>query len=380
MNNSDIKSDNIKAVQSYFLDHDTATRSILAKELHLSKMTVTNIVNGLLKNGFIEEIAQTPASGKGRPASVLQKRNVSPRLINLYLGLGSFKISYLDFALKSFSDTVIPTQGKIAKDLVSEIDAEINKLAREHLNEQIVGIAVGTESDFDEKDLINTETSLGIKDFCILQHLKNTYGLPLSVSSSLECLALLENRLGNLKDTKEALILQFGSHIKSVIIHERKILKCNRREEARFGHISIDYNGLSCECGNRGCMEAYASASAIEKKLRDITKLKLDFRGFCELQGKKNDSRIDWALKDMIDKLSVALIAYSNLLHPEIIVIAGEAFYLPDRYLARLQKTLKEKVVSSNQEEIKIIKSHFKNQGIEIGSALPCIENYVINN
>ena len=134
MNNSDIKSDNIKAVQSYFLDHDTATRPILAKELHLSKMTVTNIVNGLLKNGFIEEIAQTPTSGKGRPASVLQKRNVSPRLINLYLGLGSFKISYLDFALKSFSDTVIPTQGKIAKDLVSEIDAEINKLAREHHN------------------------------------------------------------------------------------------------------------------------------------------------------------------------------------------------------------------------------------------------------
>ena len=65
-----------------------------------------------------------------------------------------------------------------------------------------------------------------------------------------------------------------------------------------------------------------------------------DFRGFCELQQKKNDSRIDWAFKDMMDKLGFALTTVYNVIAPSVFVIGGQAAFLPDRYLARLAKNL----------------------------------------
>ena len=171
----------------------------------------------------------------------------------------------------------------------------------------------------------------------------------------------------------EGLFIEVGEHLQAIIVHEGKILSLPGQSKAEFGHISIDYNGLSCECGNRGCIEAYASTSAMEKKLRDITKLKIDFRGFCELQSKKNDSRIDWALKDMMDKLAAALIGYVNLLHPSVIVLSGEGAYLPDRYLSRLEKTVSEKARVQKGVKVPVRKPATKADAALLGSIIPAI-------
>ena len=111
----------------------------------------------------------------------------------------------------------------------------------------------------------------------------------------------------------------------------------------------------------------------MEKKLRDITKLKIDFRGFCELQSKKNDSRIDWALKDMMDKLAAALIGYVNLLHPSVIVLSGEGAYLPDRYLSRLEKTVSEKARVQKGVKVPVRKPATKADAALLGSIIPAI-------
>lgn len=377
MNSSSIKTKNIQAVESYLLNHPETTRVEIAKALGLSKMTITNIVNGLIQSGFLEEGDSTVAPGKGRPAKILRRSQKSPKLIALYLSEGTIKISFMDFALRALEENQLSTSGKSKEEILSELTSSLDLIAREHLNDRIIGIGVGTESEIKDGELYNTKNTLGIEDFNLIQYLREHYPLPVQLSPALECAALLENKFGSAKTAKETLFLHLDRHIRSVIFHEGEIFHMRGNTDAEFGHISIDYNGLSCECGNRGCIETYASTGAIEKKLKDITKLRLDFRGFCELQSKKNDSRIDWAFKDMVDKLGAALIGYVNLFHPEMIVIGGEGYFLPDRYLARLEKLLREKSRAEIDREIKVVKPEFKAQGIEIGCALPCIQAFL---
>ena len=365
MNNSSLKDANTKALQTYVLSHPGTSRVEIAKSLGLSKMTVTNIVTRLLAIGYLEERDESQKMSKGRPAKGLYLSSNSPKLIGIYVSKSSVTIAFLDFSFHILSKKTFQANEEALPDLLDEID----RIARENLNVKIVGIALsspGDSSDKSEEKGILSETDL-------LRLLNEKYPLPVLRVSALEAEALMELQFGSLKDVSEGLFIEVGEHLQAIIVHEGKILSLPGQSKAEFGHISIDYNGLSCECGNRGCIEAYASTSAMEKKLRDITKLKIDFRGFCELQSKKNDSRIDWALKDMMDKLAAAFIAYVNLLHPSVIVLSGEGAYLPDRYLSRLEKTVSEKARVQKGVKVPVRKPATKADAALLGSIIPAI-------
>ena len=112
----------------------------------------------------------------------------------------------------------------------------------------------------------------------------------------------------------------------------------------------------------------------MEKKMRDITKLKLDFVGFCEMQQKKNDSRIDWALKDMMDKLGFAIVSITNILDTEAVIIGGVSSVIPDRYFQKLEKSIAGKNIGL-QREIKILKASIAGNSREHGYSMPLLNN-----
>ena len=365
MNNSSLKDANTKALQTYLLSHPGSSRVEIAKNLGLSKMTVTNIVTRLLAVGYLEEREENQKSSKGRPAKGLYLSSDSPKLIGIQISRRSIAVAFLDFSFHVLSKKDIQIIEKGSDEFIPLIFQEIDRIARENLSVKIVGIIVSMEDDLSDKSEINVG---------LIQMLKDKYPLPVQTVSSLKAEALMELQFGSLKGISEGLFIEVGEHLEAIIIHGGKILSLPENAKAEFGHISIDYNGLSCECGNRGCIEAYASTSAMEKKLRDITKLKIDFRGFCELQAKKNDSRIDWALKDMMDKLAAALIGYVNLLHPAMIVLSGEGSFLPDRYLSRLEKTISEKARIQKGTKLPVKKPAAKADGALLGSIIPAMD------
>ena len=75
----------------------------------------------------------------------------------------------------------------------------------------------------------------------------------------------------------------------------------------------------------------------------------------------------------MMDKIAAALVGYINLMHPEIVVIGGDGVYLPDRYLAKLEKSLKEKTKDAHKTEVK--KPKFKGSSTEAGVILPILQS-----
>lgn len=370
MNSSSIKETNIQAVRNYLMSHSGVTRVQMAKDLGLSKMTVTNIVNVLLAAHFVEERNAPEGETRGRPAKILLLSSSSPRFIGVLLDVHKAKVLFMNLLGEIISSKEILCIEGEEKNFLPQIIEEIDRIARQSLNDSVCGISISVNGTVQEDKIVDSIELFGIKDFALLTELKKRYSLPIYIENSRYCDCSLELRSGTLSGKKEALYLHIGKHIYATMVHQGKILRFDN-QASEFGHISIDYNGLSCDCGNRGCLETYASTTAMEKKLRDITKLKIDFRSFCELQTKKNDSRIDWALKDMMDKIATAAVGYINLFHPEIIILGGEAASLPDRYLAKLEKSLREKTKGTNPSKVEVKKPKYRTSSSEACVLIP---------
>ena len=82
------------------------------------------------------------------------------------------------------------------------------------------------------------------------------------------CAALAEYYAGAGKGSKRFVTITLGTGMGAGILHNGKIYHGANGMAGEVGHMSIDYHGVPCPCGRRGCWERYASASALKRFTR----------------------------------------------------------------------------------------------------------------
>lgn len=379
MNGSFLKAQNSQNVFKEIIKGESCSRISIAKKLGLSKMTVTNIVSELIEKNLVIEKKVLTGDFKGRPAIELMLSPNAPKAIGIYISPSYFCVLLEDLKLNVVKEKRIEINKENQnnfEDLLLEI---LDEIVRSSLSEKFIGIGISIEGKFNKENGVIEDKNIyfGRDNIDIKSKIKSHYDLPIYFDKSDICGVLAEARFGSGKGIDELLYLDISKKVFSAAIHEGKIIKLDNGDSFNLAHFCIDYNGLSCSCGNKGCLEAYINSEVMGKKLKDITKIHLDFAGFCELQNKKNDARIDWALKDMMDKLSIGLTSYISLMHPKLILIGGDGYFIPNRYLSKLEKSLNEKTSDFNKTKIQIAKPSFKSEAKEIGSIISLIDNII---
>lgn len=369
LNNNAIKAYNLGLVLRHVITEPSITRIDLASRTGLTKMAVTNVVSELINEGILSERKNEMEGKKGRPSISLDLSASAPKVVGVSLNADSATAALLSLRGEVLKSASYP-YGEDAHDAPFHA---IDDILRASINEKILGISFICEGSLDRKSnrlVIHPNPSLVDWDF--VAEAKKRYQLPIFTEEKQEAIGAFEKELGLAKDSSDFVYIQISEDISSAIYVNNMPLKNRLGLTPNLGHLSIDYNGLSCPCGNRGCLQSYISTEAMEKKLRDITKLKADFKGFCEIQSKKNDSRIDWAFKDMMDKLCFALISLSNLINPQLVLIGGKGRSIPDRYLAKLEKGLQGKRIHE-EAKVKVLKSTLEDSDATVTAISPVL-------
>ena len=151
---------------------------------------------------------------------------------------------------------------------VGELCKIINKFINDKkYNEPLAGIGIGTPGIIDyENGIILSSPNLPtwsmfkIKDF-----IYDRVHLPIEINNDANLAALGESTFGSGKEYNNMVMLTLGTGVGSGIIINKKIYDGNKHQGAEIGHMVIKNNGRLCGCGRRGCLEAYASASALIK-------------------------------------------------------------------------------------------------------------------
>jgi glucokinase len=94
-------------------------------------------------------------------------------------------------------------------------------------------------------------------------------GLPSAIDNDANCAAWAEHRFGAGRGIDNLICLTVGSGIGSGFIVDGKIFSGPSGSGAELGHVSIDWQGPPCPCGNRGCLENYTSATALIRRANE---------------------------------------------------------------------------------------------------------------
>lgn len=329
---TDIKYSNQRKLLKLLLSKQANTRTDLARLSGLSKMTVTNLINEWIEDHYFVERREDADQSRGRPKMILDLSSKAPKVIGLLLRNNDATIIVANL----YGAIEHHCSKEIKDNSLEVIDELVNGILAKYINSKFLALGI-----------VNLDSTV---EESVIAHIKGKLSIPVISGTKESSLCLFEHQAGQFKSYDRSLLINIDKEVSAAMMEDGKI--CPRAPD--IAHVSIDYNGLTCKCGRKGCLCAYISKPIMEKKLRDISKLKLDFAGFCQYQNKKNDSRIDWALKDMAEKIGYGIANVCIISGINKVALAGEANYIPDRYIAKLEKDLQ---ADLNDKEFALVKS-----------------------
>ena len=221
---------------------------------------------------------------------------------------------------------------EILPDIAKGID---NKLAQEGISKaDVQGIGVGVPGPVQEDSIVNRCVNLGWGIVNVAEELGALTGLKVKVGNDANVAALGENWQGGANGCKSAVMVTLGTGVGGGIIIDGKIVAGFHGAGGEIGHITVNPDEIeTCNCGQHGCLELYASATGIVRmakrrlaKSEDETTL----RSFDPLTAKDifDEAKAgDVVAKELVDDLGnilgATLAKVACVVNPEAIVIGG---------------------------------------------------------
>jgi glucokinase len=208
--------------------------------------------------------------------------------------------------------------------------------------ESVSGIGIGIPGIIDaDKGILTQAPNISeVKNYPLRQKLIHELGSAINVTieNDANCAAIGEWWLGAGKGTNSLIILTLGTGLGGGIILDGKLWRGVCGMGGEIGHMTIDPDGPKCNCGNRGCLESFASAEAIRRMVEEALmdkNLKTALRGdvkqankhdIPEIVGRaaKEGDRFALGIWESFGRaLGIAIANLTNLLNVEMIIIGG---------------------------------------------------------
>jgi len=159
------------------------------------------------------------------------------------------------------------TSGKVVQAILEAMDGALRKKEIDGKRLKAVGIAIAGVVDPDTgKVVFSPNTNLTGAE--IGPVLEKEYGIPVFIGNDVNMGTLGEYWLGAARSAESVVGVFPGTGIGGGIIVNGQLLRGRREFGGEIGHMIMDLDGPKCGCGERGCLEALASRTAIERDIR----------------------------------------------------------------------------------------------------------------
>ncbi len=219
--------------------------------------------------------------------------------------------------------------------ILPDIAASIAQKIGEHkLNkEDIIGIGAGVPAPVTEEGVVNGSANLGWNYKEVKRELEELSGLKGEIGNDANVAALGEMWKGGGAGYKNLIMITLGTGVGGGVIVGGKVVTGSHGAGGEIGHLCVNLEETEhCGCGNRGCLEQYASATGIvrlaKKKLRDETRetvLKEDSVTAKDVfDAVKSGDQVAKEIAEVFGRyLGYAIVNLAATVDPAIIVIGG---------------------------------------------------------
>ena len=229
----------------------------------------------------------------------------------------------------------IPTQaGRTIEEITADM-AEVSKKAVLKAGLQMEDISswgIGMPSYVNPKtNLLVHANCFGWKNVPIYDYLKKHISLPTYIANDANCATYGEVLAGSASQYTDAIMLTLGTGVGGGIIMGKRIYSGADNMGAELGHTKLVYNGERCTCGQKGCLEAYCSSTALIRIMKEALQENKDtlIWKLCgedenKVNGeilfeaaKQGDSLAKQIVDDYISKLAAGISTFITIFRPQ---------------------------------------------------------------
>jgi glucokinase len=277
-----------------------------------------------------------------------------------------------------FSFLVSLSEVKTEEEIINLIVSAITQCTQQ-LNEPIVGIGIGFPGLIENDVIVGGGVNLpGFEQLPLGKILNDITGYNIVIDNDANLMGLAEVIYGAAKDSDDAIFLTIGTGIGGAIMINKKLFGGYQNRGAELGHTIIQQNGLQCACGGMGCLESYASVTALIK--------------YYKFQNKSAEENIDGkiiiekylageeyaviTMQHHFDYLAAGIVNYVNIFSPQKVIIGGGISEAGQFYIDELTKRVKKTAIPVSFSNTEIVAATLGNKAGLLGACANVFQKF----
>jgi glucokinase len=253
---------------------------------------------------------------------------------------------------------------------------------------KLVAVGIGAAGQIDRKHgVIVDAPNLGVKEMQIADLLGKQFGKPVAVGNDVEVAALGEYLYGAGRSYSTFVVIFVGTGIGGGIVQNGRLYAGLTGTAGEVGHMTIQAGGRICPCGSRGCLEAYASRTAITKAimaeihhgrqsvLTEEAELQL-MKGETIIRSgllahalNHDDTLVTECIIEAADYLGYGLASVMNFYNPECLILGGGVIEAIDLLFERAVHRARHTALADPGRKTKIMRAKLGDFSGVVGAA-----------
>lgn len=300
------------------------TQVELAGATGLSPASVSNIVKELVGAGVL---STAPSTRSGRRAQHVTLARTLGIVVGIHVGTRHLRVALADASSQIVTEHRLPLAADhradagldrcalLIADMLESVDASYD---------EVLAVGVGLPAPVDVRTGTITVPGImrGWDGVPVAEVLARRVGKPVFVENDATLGAVAEHRTGAGVGVDDLAYLRISHRIGAGLVIGGRPFRGVAGAAGEIGHVTIDENGPVCRCGNRGCLETFASGPVLIELLRSshgVLTMKDVIR-----RGLDGDAGCRRVIADAGRHIGVATANLVNLLNPQRIVVGGE--------------------------------------------------------
>lgn len=223
------------------------------------------------------------------------------------------------------------------------------------------------------------------REFPIAEHCEKEFGVPVTLDNDANVAALGEHWRGAGRGVDNFLVVTLGTGIGGGAVCEGRLLHGFNGNAAEVGHITVDYNGPRCNCGNYGCLEMYASATGMVRRTRERLAAehpKTSLSGIEDLTthdlflaATDGDAFTRAMFEETGRILGVGLVNAINALNVEVIALYGGLAQAGELIFEPARRIIRERAMVGMKEYVRVVPAELGEDAGLLGAARIAMES-----
>ncbi|WP_201008190.1 ROK family transcriptional regulator [Paenibacillus glycanilyticus] len=369
-----IKKINTSIVLEAVLKQAPLSRAQISELTGLNKATVSNLVQDLIDSDLVVEIGPGESSG-GRKPVMLLFNGMAGYAVGIDLG-----VNYIRGVLADLEGNVVAELQRslkkhqlefTLKELIQCIHELIGKAPASPYG--IVGIGIGVPGIVDDQGSILFAPNLEWRHVELQHMLEEEFKLPVTIDNEANAGAQGEQKYGTGRGIAHQIYVSVGIGIGTGIILNKELYKGATGFSGELGHLSIEYNGKPCRCGNEGCWELYASENALLEQAAPL--------GFDNLEdlldaAEAGNEEVRALFYKIGEYMGAGISNIVNVFNPDVVIIGNRMSRAKTWLEEAVQSSVTRRTLPYHRERLRILFAELQDQSAVRGAAYYAISKF----